>query len=127
MTLTTLIGGGVALIALATAYRLYETRNDAAEQPQEREVAPVKPEPKPKGVKRFWAIPLAVFVIVEIGLNILIETGGCNDGWASSSIGRMGACSHHGGVNHNGSLILLCALVCAGVAFYLVVKADDKQ
>src|SRR5207237_1340854 len=31
----------------------------------------------------------------------------CSDGWKSPSIGRMGACSHHGGVKNNGWFYLV--------------------
>lgn len=50
--------------------------------------------------------------------------GGCNDGWASPSIGRMGACSHHGGVNSTvwPLFAVILGLVAAG---YVYVKAWD--
>lgn len=41
--------------------------------------------------------------------NQIIGPTRCSDGWASPSIGKQGACSHHGGVNRsprNGVLIL---------------------
>ncbi|MDM1491856.1 hypothetical protein [Acinetobacter indicus] len=39
------------------------------------------------------------FLIIFFSTSIIIGTG-CVDGYASSSIGSRGACSHHGGVSH---------------------------
>ncbi len=46
-----------------------------------------------------WAagIGSAIFSIVALGY--VLGPATCRDGWASSSIGRSGACSHHGGVS----------------------------
>ncbi|WP_407242105.1 hypothetical protein [Escherichia coli] len=51
-----------------------------------------------------WLIPLVAWIVIFMGLKLILG-GGCNDGWGSSSIGRMGACSHHGGVNHTRGFI----------------------
>lgn len=49
--------------------------------------------------KKVSVIPaVVVFVVLYAGLRILIGGAVCSDGWASPSIGRSGACSHHGGV-----------------------------
>ena len=45
----------------------------------------------------------------------------CRDGWASTSIGRQGACSHHGGVSGAGEFLGIVAIVggaMAGFRFY---------
>jgi hypothetical protein len=54
----------------------------------------------------------------------------CADGWASPSIGRQGACSHHGGVRGSGIWLLLAAAVGVGagiaVARRLAPSAGDR-
>ena len=55
----------------------------------------------------------------------------CRDGWLSSSIGRQGACSHHGGVittlNDFGWLVLIISLiVIMGFIVYTLYK-DRKN
>lgn len=57
-------------------------------------------------------LSLLFFVgLAAISIYIFGKTS-CADGWQSSSIGRSGACSHHGGVYSNiGLLILISALV----------------
>lgn len=58
---------------------------------------------------------IAMFVAVMIATSFLVDAVACLDGWASGSVGRSGACSHHGGVNHlPGTLRLLFSL---GVAW----------
>jgi len=131
MTLTAIFAGAAAVIGLAFAYRLYETRNDAQQDepqapPAPAAVEPVQPQP-PRRKKRLWAAPLAVFIAAEVVLHMLIATGGCADGWHSASIGRAGACSYHGGVNHSGGFILLISLALAGYTFYQVAKDRTKK
>jgi hypothetical protein len=48
-----------------------------------------------KNIKLFTAI---VFVIVLLLAKEIIGPVTCSSGWQSASIGRQGACSHHGGV-----------------------------
>ena len=62
---------------------------------------------------------LLVFVVPE-GLPV----GVCNDGWASPSIGRRGACSHHGGVRRSsGTELWTAAAFVVSVAFGVAVAA----
>lgn len=57
---------------------------------------------------------IAVFVAAMIATSFLVGAVACSDGWTSGSIGRSGACSHHGGVNHlPGTLRLLFSLFVA--------------
>jgi len=42
-----------------------------------------------------WIVGIGVFLFAMI----LVPEAVCSDGWASPSIGRQGACSHHGGVS----------------------------
>lgn len=58
-----------------------------------------------------WAVGVAVYLLL---LQLLPEVR-CADGWASPSIGKPGACSHHGGVRGNeiyAVLILGASVVC---------------
>ncbi len=52
-------------------------------------------------IKEVAAFAIGVFIL--FGLNSvgqsIVGPVVCHDGWHSSSIGRQGACSHHGGVN----------------------------
>ena len=41
-----------------------------------------------------WIVGFVFFFVV----GSFVPKSTCMDGWASSSIGRSGACSHHGGV-----------------------------
>jgi hypothetical protein len=67
-----------------------------------------------------WLPTLALFFVVWIFGLLLAGAVTCADGWASGSIGRHGACSHHGGVNTlPRALALLLALVVA-IVFHKV-------
>ncbi len=73
-----------------------------------------------------FIVGITIFVI---GL-FLIPKPVCRDGWASSSIGISGACSHHGGVdNHQGYWLLdLIASVGFGyLIYYLLREIGYKQ
>ena len=39
------------------------------------------------------------FVISSVVIGIILPELACMDGWKSPSVGKSGACSHHGGVN----------------------------
>ena len=45
----------------------------------------------------FYAV--LAFVISSVIIGVLLPELACMDGWNSSSVGKSGACSHHGGVN----------------------------
>ena len=60
-------------------------------------------------------MPFVVGFVAFLALNFigheLIGPAKCNDGWTSSSIGKRGACSHHGGVNRlPGNLVLIFSI-----------------
>ena len=61
----------------------------------------------------FWALGL-----------FLIGPVKCSDGWDSPSIGKQGACSHHGGVNRLPQTIVLFLSV--GFGFYTSSRCKDK-
>jgi hypothetical protein len=66
-------------------------------------------------------IGILIFFIATIILRVLLG-GGCVDGWQSPSIGRSGACSHHGGVNNGGPMVPLVS----GVVAYVVGRTLNK-
>lgn len=57
-----------------------------------------------------------------VGLLSLIPPGSCRDGWDSPSIGRQGACSHHGGVKRHGDLAFLALAASVGAGLLTSVK-----
>jgi hypothetical protein len=57
---------------------------------------------------------LLAFLIVWLGLGLLIGSTTCRDGWQSPSIGRRGACSHHGGVDRTAGEIIRALAIGAG-------------
>jgi hypothetical protein len=71
-------------------------------------------------------VGLVVFVIANIVLGGFGGSSVCKDGWASPSIGKRGACSHHGGVGgqKNGGWIFLLSV---GLGFSAGVIARQVQ
>ena len=51
----------------------------------------------------------------------------CRDGWASQSIGRQGACSHHGGVKDNGWFVLLSLAISIGSGVFTATKLHERS
>ncbi len=69
-----------------------------------------------------WLFGLSVFIF-----SICIKPEAtCNDGWKSPSIGRQGACSHHGGVDYNSEYPLIGLIVGFFLYFLLNVKEEKK-
>ena len=62
-----------------------------------------------------WLSGAAVFVLVMIGMGYVLGPATCRDGWHSASVGRRGACSHHGGVDRSGGTLRLLMSIGAGV------------
>lgn len=63
------------------------------------------------------AIGIAVFFASLMTFKLLIGPLACWDGWVSPSIGRSGACSSHGGINHlSQAVIALGSLALAVIA-----------
>lgn len=74
-----------------------------------------------------YAISIASFFLFFCYGVLFFGELGCSDGWNSSSIGRQGACSHHGGVDAlNGGSIFLGALIVSIVIFALVAKFGKR-
>lgn len=70
-----------------------------------------------------WVVGVALFLLL---LQLLPEAR-CADGWASPSIGRQGACSHHGGVRGNGiyGILILGLSIAAGIMTTRKLKQKD--
>lgn len=63
---------------------------------------------------------LAVGIAVSLGsCAALLPERTCRDGWASKSIGRRGACSHHGGVGGNDGIRFLVSAGGIGAGVYV--------
>ncbi|WP_158743650.1 topoisomerase DNA-binding C4 zinc finger domain-containing protein [Acidisphaera sp. L21] len=59
---------------------------------------------------------LLVMILSTYALSWFVPDAACNDGYLSPSIGRQGACSHHGGVHHTlWGLLPLIAAVATGI------------
>lgn len=76
-------------------------------------------------MRGFIAIATAIGTLASI--DAMLPPGPpahCADGWGSSSIGKQGACSHHGGVVYPGDWRILPAVgisILAGLGMYSVV------
>lgn len=64
---------------------------------------------------RGMVVGVAVFVFLVLGSRSILGPATCRDGWRSPSIGRQGACSHHGGVSHSRMLLIFPFL---GLAYW---------
>src|SRR4030095_8895708 len=68
-------------------------------------------------------------IVVFFALGSLVPHAACRDGWNSPSIGRQGACSHHGGVEgHEVLNVFVFGLsVAAGVFTSSLLSRNDKS
>jgi len=78
-----------------------------------------------QGIKQLLSHPffmglLTFFILLKV-MTPLIQPTVCSDGWVSGSIGRRGACSHHGGIGTNWSL--LGVFLGSGLGAYAVSRA----
>ena len=60
-----------------------------------------------------WTVGLVMF----FGLGVFVPDPTCRDGWKSESIGKRGACSHHGGVKESPWTSVVFILSIAGGIF----------
>lgn len=67
---------------------------------------------------------IAIYIIIRILLPDIV----CVDGWGSPSIGRQGACSHHGGVDNSPLVYTLFFSLFVGfiIASYFNGKEDQR-
>jgi hypothetical protein len=70
-----------------------------------------------------WVVGVTLF----LRLQQLLPEVRCADGWRSPSIGRQGACSHHGGVRGNGIYVIsiLGLSIAAGIITARKLKPTD--
>jgi hypothetical protein len=74
-----------------------------------------------------FTVGLITFFVCLVVLSFLVPTV-CNDGWASPSIGRQGACSWHGGVNNfPGYVLLVVSFLIARLASNVAGKKNEKR
>lgn len=71
---------------------------------------------------------IAIAIIIGVTCSLTGTYRGCEDGWMSTSIGKNGACSSHGGVStfiniYGVSIILLSALM---ILFLFLWKPKKK-
>lgn len=67
-------------------------------------------------IKTPFGAGFAVYLLTMIIGHWIIGPATCRDGWASSAIGRQGACSHHGGINRTPGALLNLVGVGLGIA-----------
>lgn len=71
-----------------------------------------------------WIVGIGSYAVVT---QLLPTALGCADGWPSRSIGRMGACSWHGGVSDYRWLYALTALVSAVVGMTVAYRIRGED
>lgn len=72
-----------------------------------------------------YALAIVFFILCNYLLQDKFGFTGCADGWNSPSIGKQGACSHHGGVESNRTLLLIISIV-GSVVFFFVVSSQYR-
>lgn len=60
-------------------------------------------------------VGFTTFLVLSFAGSAIIGPLSCNDGWQSPSIGKQGACSHHGGVNELPKYLVLIVAGFGGV------------
>jgi hypothetical protein len=74
------------------------------------------------------AVGIIAFFVALITISSFMGPTRCKSGWASASIGRRGACSHHGGVDHTpGTLLALGSLGIGLAAGMMKAKYDERR
>ena len=71
----------------------------------------------------FYAV--LAFVISLIIIGTLMPALVCMDGWQSGSIGKQGACSHHGGVNY--MPVVLGVIISYAISFFVWKIAKKNE
>lgn len=73
-------------------------------------------------IRNPWVIGTIVFFVVRFSFGSIFDLSPeCRDGWDSPSIGRPGACSHHGGVDRSASSLAFIVSVIIATFVGLVV------
>ena len=76
-----------------------------------------------KQAQTFWVAVIGGLLITGMGTFQV-----CSDGWGSPSIGKQGACSHHGGVTSQLNLFGWIALTLPlGILFYILKPEKNRN
>jgi len=70
---------------------------------------------------------VVAFVVVLIICMLVIGGAVCSDGWGSSSIGRSGACSGHGGVRHWPGIIAVIFSAFVALRFHEYLASRNEK
>mgnify|MGYP000093517658 CR=1 FL=1 len=62
-----------------------------------------------------FIVGFITFLVLTFAGSAIVGPLTCNDGWQSPSIGKQGACSHHGGVNDLPKYLVMIVSVFGGV------------
>lgn len=72
-------------------------------------------------------IGTATFALTLFISHFLMGPQTCSDGWQSPSIGRPGACSWHGGVNHTPQFIAVAVSAVLALIAYCIAYASEQK
>lgn len=81
-----------------------------------------------QAIKSPVAVGAMAFIASMLIIGAFMGPTTCNSGWQSGSIGRQGACSHHGGVNRTpGTLRFMVSLGVGIWAGIIVARRRDRE
>ncbi|MBO0357808.1 hypothetical protein J0X19_07610 [Hymenobacter sp. BT186] len=73
---------------------------------------------------KFILVSAFVLAVLAAGLGAY---EGCADGWNSTSIGRSGACSHHGGVETHANVYGICCMTLSGIVIFFTFRGSSND
>lgn len=77
-----------------------------------------------KNKNAIWVLALFIIIFSDFSINSYLGPVVCHDGWASPSIGMQGACSHHGGVDGRGWVLILSIFIAIlTITTFLIIKS----
>ncbi len=78
-------------------------------------------------MRRGTKIGIVFGLVIYFAIRYFLPELACEDGWGSASIGRQGACSHHGGVDNSPLVYTLLFSLFLGflIATFFNRKEDD--
>jgi hypothetical protein len=74
-----------------------------------------------------WAAGIGSAIFSIVALVYVLGPATCRDGWASPSIGRSGACSHHGGVSGRDWVTFLGVVIGIGVGLWVESRQNQAS
>jgi len=79
-------------------------------------------------LKNPFVVGIAVWICLTVVLSPFLGERRCNDGWRSSSIGKSGACSWHGGVGaRDGWCVYFASIAGGALAGLWIFGANESQ